>query len=597
MTALPDPPASMVPLAAAVVCRGRSEAQRAYLMQCAGLPADASLPPLDPEEDPRADVVDAILDRTWRARTKADRLALGQVFTPRPVARQVLLELPLGPGPSVRILDPACGGGIFLIEAAAWLAASLSETPGLARAWALWERIAGVDIDPGAAALARLLLGSSLVDALGDEDPGTLPLPQVWLADALNPETEVLIEAFAPTHVLGNPPYLEAKRMPNPDRARLRTQLPELTGAFDLYMAFCHLALRWVGPTGVVALVLPNKVQVARYAASLRATLTASGRLHALLDLSELAVFARIGVYPIVVILGPERALGSYKACHRVASLDAMGRAALVGVDVPHELPLAVMQPPTWFTLPNSAIAALADDLLERCPRLEAVATVRSTCSFHRKGLRERFVKDGEALPRGIPYLGGRSWSRRNEIRPYQVDWTGHRIDFDAEALRTLRNPLPPLECFMRPKVIFCQHARTLIAYGDVEGRFVTKDVFPIVLPHDDSPEAVCGLTAILNSRLMSVLYATWFRGIQISGGYLHFLPVYLRRMPVPAPERWTDLAEVVAGLQTHPDEAKAEEIDARVMEAYALSPEDSALVRRLADHELGFAPAMLARR
>ena len=37
----------------------------------------------------------------------------------------------------------------------------------------------------------------------------------------------------------------------------------------------------------------------------------------------------------------------------------------------------------------------------------------------------------------------------------------------------------------------------------------------------------------MLNSRVVSVVYWLLFRGIQIGGGYLHFLPVYLRRLPV----------------------------------------------------------------
>ena len=583
---------TLLPLAAAVLTRSRTPAQRAYLLRCAGLPIASELPVVG-DRSP----VDAILDRAWQDRSRADRTALGQVFTPRAVARQVFLELPSSPDAQTRVLDPACGGGIFLAEAADWLGPTLPPACGRARAEALRRRLLGVDVDPVAASLGRLLVGERLVEALGPHDPGDLELPGIVVADATEPATGALIESYAPSHVLGNPPYLEAKRMPSVDRDRLRDRLPELTGAFDAYMAFCHLSLRWVGPSGTVALVLPNKIQVARYAGTLRGRLTAEGRLHALIDLSELPVFARVGVYPIIVVLGPEHGSTSFKASHRCADLDSLGERALSGVAIPHELPRRVMDPPVWFTLADPSLARLADRLLQCSPRLAEIATVRSTCSFHRKGLRERFVRPGEELPEGVPYLGGRSFSRRNEIRPYRVDWTGHRIDFAAETLRELRNPLPPLECFLRPKVIFCQHARTLVAYADVEGRFVTKDVFPIALLHDSSREAVWGLTGILNSRIFSLLYATWFRGIQISGGYLHFLPVYLRRVPVPHPRRWKGLADAVARVQEHPDEQIAQAIDDAVMAAYGLSDADADCVRRLADTELGFAPKLLARR
>lgn len=580
--------------AAAIVTRGRSPAQRAYLLRCAGLDGDVALP--DPGPAAMASL-DAILDEAWQGRTKADRTALGQVFTPRRVARQVFDELP-NSGPRVRVLDPSCGGGIFLVEAARWLEPRLPPE-GPERARTLQEDLLGIDVDPVAASLARLLMGDRLVDALGDADPHDLPLPQVIVADATDPETSEAIDAFAPTHVVGNPPYLEAKRMPNPDRDRLRARLPELSGAFDVYMAFVFLALRWVGREGVVALVLPNKVQVARYAAPLRARLTTAGRLHALVDLSELPVFARVGVYPIVVVIGPARddPEASFKACHRLTDLEGLGRGPLLGERVPHGLLGRLMTPPVWFTVPPGGFASLMQRLLADFPRLADVATVRSTCSFHRKGLRERFVKPAEELPDGVPYLGGRSWSRRNEVRPFRVDWAGYRIDFAADELRALRNPIPPLACFRRPKVILCQHARTLVAYADTEGRFVTKDVFPIVLPHEVTPQAALGLAAVLNSRVASVLYATWFRGIQISGGYLHFLPVYLRHLPVPDPSRWAALVDLAASLQSVADETVASRLDDTVMDAYALSADERVHVRAVADERLGFAPEVLARR
>ncbi|MEO0606096.1 MAG: hypothetical protein AAF211_32000, partial [Myxococcota bacterium] len=83
---------------------------------------------------------------------------------------------------------------------------------------------------------------------------------------------------------------------------------------------------------------------------------------------------------------------------------------------------------------------------------------------------------------------------------------------------------------------------------------------------------------------------------IQISGGYLHFLPVYLRTVPVPDPGAWAALGPSVAALQASPDEAQAEAVDDAVMAAYRLGAADRRRVRAHTDRQLGFAPELLAR-
>lgn len=531
---------------------------------------------------------DALLDRAWRSRSRVDRRRLGQVFTPRDVARQVLLEV----GPTTGgVLDPACGGGIFLIEAAALRAQALRQADVGPEAVAhdLLANIHGVDIDPDAARLARLLLGLQVVTELASAAEAlapTLPLPSVWCADATAPGA--LDRCGTVEVVVGNPPYQEAKGMDPQTRDQLRARFGDrLDGAFDLYLCFLWLALDRIGPDGRIGLVLPNKSLVARYAASFRRRLSADGRLHALVDLSELDVFGRVGVYPVVVVLGPRRS--SFKTCFAVK--DRLGQEVLPGVSVSASLPSRLADPPIWFTVPSGGLHTLIERLAGTAPPLGDQARARSTCSFHARGLRERFVGPAEAFPDGLPYLGGRSFTRRNEVQPFQVDWAGYHIRYDEPALRAIGNPLPPLERFRRPKAVLCQHARSAIAWFDADGRFVTKDVYPIVLPLDPNPDAAAALVGVLNSRVFSTIYALMYRGIAISNGYLHFLPVFLHAVPLPllSSGRIRALADGVRTLQADPSRAGFEAVDEAVGDLYELSGPERDAVRTFADARLGF--------
>ncbi|MEQ1505814.1 MAG: TaqI-like C-terminal specificity domain-containing protein, partial [Myxococcota bacterium] len=547
--------------------------------------------------------LDALSDLAWRSRDRAERRRLGQVFTPRRVARQVLLEL--GPAaPAGGILDPACGGGVFLAEAVGLRAARAR-----ARGWDpaaigrdLVAHVHGVDVDPGTARLARLVTGDRIVSALGPDAAAvvpSLPLPDVWCADAT--AAGALERLTDVAWIVGNPPYREAKGMAPEARDALRARFGDrLDGAFDLWACFVELALEHLdrvddgepagdaGDERRIGFVLPNKGLVARYAAGLRRRLGADRRLHALIDLSERDVFGKVSVYPVIVAIGPPTP--TFRSTFAVPPTAPLGEARLPGVPVDAGLPQRLMDPPVWFTVPDRALHGLIDRLAGRVPPLGHQAEVRSTCSFHVRGLRERYVGPGDAVPDGLPYLGGQSFARTSEVRPYGVDWAGYRIRFAADELRAIGNPLPPLGLFQRPKVVVRQHAKRAIAWFDAEGRFVTKDVYPIVVPRRGDGPMAAALTAVLNSRVFSVVYAVVYRGIAVGGGYLHFLPAMLGPVPVPEldPDTVEALADGVTAVQADPTAAGIEALDDRVSALYGLDDAEREAVRAFAAR-LGF--------
>lgn len=465
------------------------------------LAAAAGRSPVAPEGD---------WDEAWA--TASDALwtrgtGVGQVFTPRRHAAELLDALGYHGG---SILDPACGGGVFLVAAA-------ERHPDPAR---ILADVRGIDLDPACAALARLALAE--VALRRGAAPDTLP--DVSCADALTTDIGPV------RYVVGNPPFLESKGRDPAFTARLRRRFPGLHGAFDLYAAFLELALE-LAPEAI-AYVLPNKFLVARYGESLRARLVGAWGPAAMLDWSAEPVFARVGVYPVGIVLRPATVCVS------------PGRGE-VPVDVLREAGV-------WFPPPPGPLAGLLR--LLRGPRLAEHVEVRTTVSFHARGLRERYVGD-----EGLPYLGGSSWQRALEIEPFRVRWAGARIRYATEELAALGNPLPPFSLFARPKVIFAQHARRLIAAADPDGTYVTKDTYPVAYgpdPHD--------LAALFNSRLYSVLYRLLHGGIAISSGYLHFLPRMLGRLP------WID----PAGL---PQEQAA--LDAEVARRAGLTGEEEEAV------------------
>jgi hypothetical protein len=169
-------------------------------------------------------------------------------------------------------------------------------------------------------------------------------------------------------------------------------------------------------------------------------------------------------------------------------------------------------------------------------PRLGEVARLLSTCSFHKKGLREQFVSPTKPDSMwGRPYLGLKSRARRTELAPFRVNWEGGWIRYDQRELKeTHRNPLPDLAAtFERPKLLWCQHALRMRAVADAEGRWVSKDTYPVGWPTDPEWD-LHQLLAVFNSTVFTALYNTLFQGIVVGGETYHYLPAFLRVVPVP---------------------------------------------------------------
>ncbi len=606
---------------------GYREALLAYVGRCGHRPAAA------PGEAPlpRASWTrglarfEAACDALWEQAPEADRRALGQVFSPAEVIDEILDDVGfdgLEPG---RILDPACGTGAFLARAARRILGRAgrgmpSPTVASAARRTLVE-VVGIEIDPPTAALARLRIALVVAAHLADHDRldlvGELPAPQVLTADAL----AIPAPGGDFRWIVGNPPYLEAKRAGEDEKKRWRQRFgARLAGAFDLYVCFLELALEWLTPGGDLGMIVPNKFLVNRYARGLRQRMLELCPPVTLRDLSEREVFVRVGVYPITLHARREAGASASGAggAERPArpGADLARACTAIGPSLRRqELPLASLASSgaacTWFIPDDPDVGGLLARLLDsELPRLKDLLAIRSTVSFHEVGLRERYVHPpGQAsigparrlasaalIPGGgvlgtegdsqvLPYLGGKSWAREKEIAPFSVRWDGHTIRYAQGELAVRGNPLPGLWQFRSPKIIFCQHARRLAAFSDVEGRFVTKDVYPIALAPEGAPRGyTAAFAAILNSRLVSVLYAVLFRGICIGGGYYHYLPAFLDQLPCPEPDSGTlaDLEALATRIQDDGSTlAAVRELDDRVEDLYGLSDSERLGVSR----------------
>jgi len=187
---------------------------------------------------------------------RAGRQITGSVYTPAPVARMMVEEVHVG---ARRVVDPACGAGIFLLEAfqrAFKRRIENGATPLQAARGALSHEIAGIDIDGEALAIAEFSLRVLALRCGGLDRDVPLILKRV---DALSPLPEFENQCDC---IVGNPPYIEGRGLSAPVLAALRKRFHCVnSGKVNLFAVFVERSLELLRDGGVMALVLPATFQ------------------------------------------------------------------------------------------------------------------------------------------------------------------------------------------------------------------------------------------------------------------------------------------------------------------------------------------------
>lgn len=220
-----------------------------------------------PAEDLFAQLYQAVFPRRYRH-------ALGEYYTPPWLVRQLLDEVGYCGQPEVRLLDPACGSGAFLIQAIGRLRAAGSPKKRPSARNALLRRIAssivGLERDPLAVLTARANYLLAVRDLLDRDVRVEVP---VYCCDSIlaNGPTGVP-ECGQFDCVVGNPPWIAWDHLPLEYREATgpmwrRYGLFSLSGKEarhgggkkDLSMLMVWVAAdRWLKPSGRLAMVVPQ---------------------------------------------------------------------------------------------------------------------------------------------------------------------------------------------------------------------------------------------------------------------------------------------------------------------------------------------------
>lgn len=248
--------------------------------------------------------------------------AASSIYTPPALVRLMLEETlswerldRLMAGDGV-ILDPACGSGVFLVEAYRRLVLHWRwnhdwARPGVDELRPLLQRIHGIDLEEGAVELAAFSLCLSLCDALQPEEIRSSvklfpPLAGTTLHHSCFFDAKARRLVGAPVAaILGNPPFESS--LPTAGAKRSYAAYKKANGALadkQLAYLFLHEAMELLAPGGVLAMVEPSGFLYNQNALAFRKSFFSRWRVREILDfVSVRGLFKKGEADPKIVVV------------------------------------------------------------------------------------------------------------------------------------------------------------------------------------------------------------------------------------------------------------------------------------------------------
>ena len=196
---------------------------------------------------------------------------------------------------SIKIIDPSCGCGIFLISAIE----IIKQQTNKSIKEILKNQIFGLDISEANTERVKILLkiiGLMNNEIINDNDIN------VYCADSLKENWNVVFNTQF-DYIVGNPPYVNPHSL-NKEQSEFLKQNFQTTnkGVFNIFYAFIEQSMNFIKENGKVSFIVPNNFLTISAAKPLRDFI--EPYLLELIDLQDNMVFKPTRTYNAIIALG-----------------------------------------------------------------------------------------------------------------------------------------------------------------------------------------------------------------------------------------------------------------------------------------------------
>jgi len=419
--------------------------------------------------------------------------------------------------PYIKVLDPACGCGYFLLRTYDVLKRKFTESradlaalyPG--QDWSdsgihrhiISRNLWGADINSVAIDLAAACL---LLKNPAESDNLQLNL---LVCDSLRRPQETapsLDRAFWSAYydyVVGNPPYLSfglrgTKRLESGYENYLRQAFPASAEyKLSYYVLFMERGIEMLVEGGKLGFIVPDSFLLGRYYSKIRRYILNNTAIEMLVHIL-LPVFQAVSVGMSAVCILRRESNPLARAGQMVTIYQAEGKDDLRTIAGSARYSQSYFEPlphNRFRIFPDLTVKGLIDKIDDNSIPLVNFASGHS-------GIRS-LTKQADLV--GV-FSGGQTWQRGlisgNQVQRYCLDYRGHWLNINPEML--YKGGWDPVVITQR-KILLRQTGYTLIACIDDDGFYHLNNIHSFVLKNGSI--SLDYLLILLNSRLMSFYY------------------------------------------------------------------------------------------
>jgi hypothetical protein len=335
--------------------------------------------------------------------------------------------------------------------------------------------------------------------------------------------------------IVGNPPYIENKKINDREfKKKLKNNFQSAYRLFDLSIIFIERSLELLHKQeGYLSMITTNKFLAADYGIKIREILLNNTELKEIIDISSLPIFRKTAAYPIIISLK-----NSAPKAKNVILIKEFS------------------QTNSFTDNSNIKTQILPQDLISRIPAFVFPITGQIKLINYLYNNFKPFKEAVSDLQIHYRPFGFTNWSkhldkaRNNKKSKTDLLLIGtgnvgkYYILFDKQI--TIAKKAIPISYlhyqqefrkiwkeFSNQKLIFREIAKELTWVYD-PGIYTNVTGLYFVRIPSFNQEKLFSLLVIMNSKLMDIIFKTLFSSLHMAGNYLRFNGSFIKRLPLP---------------------------------------------------------------
>jgi len=453
---------------------------------------------------------------------------------------------------NIKILDPACGTGRYLIAIAKFLfnlykALELENTDYGIKKKIIQNHLYGIEIDESAFIISKIRLVSWIYP-----DIDTPFLDESIDINSDLGEIEVFVNRFKLNFnifnkdyllefdstdidiIIGNPPYVENKKILDLEfKKKIKKKFESAYGLYDLSIIFIEKSIELLkNGVGCLSFITTNKFLSADYGLKIREMLMRKTELKEIINISSLPIFHKTAAYPVIITLKKRT---STKNIIIIKNFDT-----IKDFEHFHDEKLIEFTQESIKNLPSSVIPIslnikLVNFLYSKFkPMISAIKDLKiiyRPFGFINWAENIKNISKSKTSNKDLLLIG------TGNVGKYYIDFKKHikiaKINQEITYYRFQPEYKLVWDKLCSEKIIFREIAKDLTCVYDPGVYVNLTGLYFIKVSSFETDDYFCLLT-ILNSALIDLVFKTLYGTLHMSGGYLRFNGSFIKSIPIP---------------------------------------------------------------